>query len=234
MAVPAASEHALADGRLGSLGTILLDWNVTDRVPHRRRSPTPSGFDFTLHMRRLCEALVRDLEELAHIDLDRVAICFSRARKRVPYGIWASLTPLRFAGGALTTRRGRQTWTIQRLYGVDGQEMLYILRFYLPRFFDQSLDEKLNTVIHELWHIGPDFDGDLRRHDGRCYAHGSSQKQYDAQIDRLVRKWLAGGPDPLLYDFLSGSMEALIARHGGLHGLHVARPRLIPMPRAAS
>lgn len=205
-----------------------------DRANNRRRSPTPDGFDFTLHMRRLCRSFVADLTELAHVDLDRVAICFSRARKRVSYGIWASLTPLRFAGGSLTTQRGRQSWTIQRLYGDAGQEMLYILRFYLPRFFDQPLDEKLNTVIHELWHIGPAFDGDLRRHDGRCYAHGASQKQYDAQIEWLLRKWLDRRPDPSLYDFLSGTMEDLIDRHGGLHGHRVARPRLIPLPRAAS
>ncbi|RIK81751.1 MAG: hypothetical protein DCC68_07985 [Planctomycetota bacterium] len=204
-----------------------------DRANDIRRLVLPPGFDFTHHMRRLCSALVRDLDELAHIDVGRVAICFSRARKRVPYGIWASLTPLRFAGGELTTTRGRRTWTIQRLYADDGREMLYILRFYLPRFFDQPLDEKLNTVIHELWHIGPAFDGDLRRHNGRCYAHGASQKQYDAQIDRLLRKWLDARPDPALYEFLSGSMEDLIVRHGGLHGLRVARPRLIPMSRAS-
>ncbi len=205
-----------------------------DRVNNRRRSRLPAGFDFTLHMRRLCRSLVSDLTDLAHVDIDRVAICFSRARKRVAHGIWASLTPLRFAGGSLTTQHGRQTWTIQRLYGDDGQEMLYILRFYLPRFFDQPLDEKLNTVIHELWHIGPEFDGDLRRHGGRCYAHGASQKEYDARIEVLLRKWLDQRPDPSLYDFLSGTMEDLIDRHGGLHGLRVARPRLIPMRRAAS
>jgi hypothetical protein len=204
-----------------------------DRANNRRRTAAPAGFDFTRHMHRLCAALTADLPELSHIDIGRVAICFSRARKRVPYGIWASLTPLRFAGGSLTVTRGRKTWTIQRLYGDDGREMLYILRFYFPRFFDQSLEEKLNTVIHELWHIGPRFDGDLRRHDGRCYAHGTSQKEYDAQIDRLLRKWLDARPDPALYEFLTGSMEDLIARHGGLHGLRVARPRLLPLSQAS-
>jgi predicted metallopeptidase len=185
-------------------------------------------------MRRLAAALSTDLDELSHVDLDRVAICFSRARKRIDYGIWASLTPLRFAGGSLTTQRGRRAWTIQRLYGADGQEMLYILRFYLPRFFDQTLDEKLNTVIHELWHISPAFDGDLRRHGGRCYAHGASQKHYDAQVDGLRRRWLDTRPDADLYGFLAGSMEDLIARHGAICGLRVARPRLIPLALEAS
>ena len=42
------------------------------------------------------------------------------------------------------------------------------MSFYLPRFCDQSLDEKLSTVMHELWHISPAFDGDIRRLPGRC------------------------------------------------------------------
>ena len=89
--------------------------------------------------------------------------------------MFASLTPLRFAGGQRhTLRRGRQ-WTLQRVCE-DGREMLYILNFYLPRFLDLPLDEKLTTVVHELWHIGPRFDGDLRRFGGRCYAHSGSQK----------------------------------------------------------
>ena len=64
--------------------------------------------------------------------------------------------------------------------------MLYILNFYLPRFLDLPFREKLTTMLHELWHIGPKFDGDVRRLGGRCFAHGSSQKQYDAHVEALL------------------------------------------------
>jgi len=101
------------------------------------------GFDFTWHARRLCQDTVTRLPELRHIDVSRVAIGFSQTRKAVRHGLHASLTPLRFAGGRTdTTRRGR-TWRIQRLVDASGAEMLYIVRFYLPRFFELDFQEKL-------------------------------------------------------------------------------------------
>lgn len=203
---------------------------MTDHIATQRRRALPRGFDFTLHMRRLCADFVARLPELAHIDIDRIAICFNQTRKRVSHGVWASLTPLRFAGGTLTTKRGQREWTIQRLYMPDGREMLYILRFYLPRFFDQSFEEKLATVVHELWHVSPTFNGDLRRHEGRCFAHGSSQRKYDEAMHAMVRRWQATGPDPNTFAFLRGSIEDLVHQHGGLHGMRVARPRLIATP----
>src|SRR5438128_9820041 len=84
-------------------------------------------FDFTWHIRRLCEDMVGRLPELAHIDMSRVAVGFCQTRKAVPHGMFASLTPLRFAGGAVTTiRRGRPA-QIERVCDASGREMLYIL-----------------------------------------------------------------------------------------------------------
>jgi len=186
-------------------------------------------FDFTSHMRRLCQDMIGRLPELAHIDLDRVLVCFKQARKRVSHGLFASLTPLRFSGGAATTiRRGRR-FTIQRLVDPAGREMLYVLGFYLPRFMDLDFREKLITIVHELWHISPAFDGDIRRHEGRCYAHTGSQKEYDAHADRLAQRWLSLGPPEELWGFLTGGLEDLLARHGRIVGVKVPRPRLVPL-----
>ena len=186
----------------------------------------PAGFDFTLHIRRLCQDMVARLEELRHIDMGLVAVSFSQARKAADCGMYASLTPLRFAGGERHTVRRGQRWTLQRVYD-GGREMLYILNFYLPRFLDLPLEEKLTTVVHELWHIGPRFDGDLRRFRGRCYAHSGSQQKYDAQAKRLVDRWLALGPPAPLYDFLHLRFRQLSARHGRVHGQRVPTPKLI-------
>ena len=186
----------------------------------------PAGFDFTLHMRRLCEDMVARLEELRHIDIGLVAVSFSQARKAADCGMYASLTPLRFAGGRRhTVRRGRR-WTMQRVEE-GGREMLYVLNFYLPRFLDLPLEEKLTTVVHELWHIGPRFDGDLRRFGGRCYAHSGSQQEYDAHVKRLVDRWLALGPPAPLYDFLRLGFRQLTARHGRVYGRKVPAPKLV-------
>ena len=144
------------------------------------------GFDFTANMRHVVQAMVDRLAELSHIDLERVAFSFGQARKRTRHGIYASLTPMRFRDGKLTTQRRGEPYTVQRLYNKSGQEMLYILTFYLPRFMDVDLNEKLVTILHELWHISPHFDGDLRRHPGRCYVHSHSQAEYDAKMQVLA------------------------------------------------
>jgi predicted metallopeptidase len=161
--------------------------------------------------------------------MSRVAIGFRQTRNRTNHGMHACLTGLRFADGREhTVRRGRK-WTIQKLCDPSGREMLYILEFYLPRFLDQPFNEKLATIVHELWHVSPHFNGDVRRHKGRCYVHGSSQKAYDAQVRRLVRQWLAADPDPALYAFLKENFQSLRRRHGRVHGLRISAPKLIPL-----
>src|SRR4030095_10646232 len=115
----------------------------------------------TLRMRLLCADIVVRTPELSHIDLSRVALSFSQTRRGVSWGMYASLTPLRFQGGALTTRRRGRLYQVQRLIDGSGREMLYLLSFYLPRFMNLDFREKLITVFHELWHISPEFDGDL-------------------------------------------------------------------------
>ena len=190
-------------------------------------------FDFTLHIRRLCDDMVERLEDLAHIDMSRVAVTFCQARKAVPHGMFASLTPLRFAGGAPTTIRRGRPHAIQKVHDATGREMLYILSCYLPRFQNLDFREKLITVLHELWHISPEFNGDIRRHAGRYHAHTHSQCEYDEQMGRLADRWLAGGPAESLYSFLRDDFQQLTTRHGGIVGLRIRRPRLVPLPIGA-
>lgn len=191
------------------------------------RPQAAPSFDITEHTRRLCADMVCRLPELGHIDVKRVAFSFRQTRKSVPYGIQASLTPLRFAGGSRYTKRRGRTWTVEQVHDMHGREMLYVLNLYLPRFMNHPLREKLVTLVHELWHISPAFDGDLRRHPGRCYAHSHSQKEYDAAMGVLVDRWLATGPDESLYGFLSCDFRELARRHGGVCGLRIPAPKLV-------
>jgi predicted metallopeptidase len=194
-----------------------------------RRHPPHVGFNFTLHARRLCEDMAARLDQLRHVDMSRVAVSFSQTRRAGSLGMFASLTPMRFAGGKLDACRRKRNWRIQRLFDPDGREMLYILTFYLPRFLDLPFHEKLTTVLHELWHVGPAFDGDIRRLGRRCYAHGHSQKQYDARVRVLLERWLALDPPEELYGFLRLSFRELTARHGRVFGQKVPMPKLIPI-----
>ena len=192
-------------------------------------SGTPTaGFDFSLHVRRLCRDVAARSEDLGHLDVDRIAVTFSQARKRVLHGLQATLTPMRFDGGSRYTRRGNRRWTIERVFDDRGVEVLYLLNFYLPRYLDLDFREKLVTLFHELWHISPDFNGDLRRFPGRCYAHGHSQRAFDEKASRLADAYLASGAPQHCYQFLSNDFRTLKRKHGEVFGTRYRAPNLIP------
>ncbi|WP_391483966.1 hypothetical protein [Aeoliella mucimassa] len=164
--------------------------------------------------------------------MQRVAVGFCQARKRVPHGLQASLTPLRFEGGARTKVTRGRLYTCETILDASGREYLYLLQFYLPRFLDHSLGEKLTTVVHELWHISEEFDGDLRRHDGRCYVHGPSQREFDRTAARLAGEWLASDPPSELYAFLRYNFKELLSQYGQVFGERYPAPKLIPAKSA--
>jgi hypothetical protein len=186
------------------------------------------GFDFTAAMRVVCADMAARLPQLRHVAMDRVAVGVRPARRRAPHGVYATLTPLRFPGGASQELRRARRYRIEGPLDGEGREFLYLVSFYLPRFLDLPLEEKLSTIVHELWHIGPAFDGDLRRHEGRCYAHGPSQRHYDAAMDRLAQAWLAADPPAHLYEFLARGYDELHAEHGGIRGERWPTPRIVP------
>jgi len=201
------------------------------RVPHVIDSPEP--FDFSAAMARLCSDVAGRCEALRHVEMPRVLVTFTPSRNRSRYGLQARVTPLRFRHGALTRRHGPVEYQVQRFF-VDGREMLYLLTFCLPRFLDQSFDEKLVTVFHELYHMNPEFDGDLRRHPGRYAVHSHSKERYDSRMADLAKEYVADHPEPALYEFLRAGYRELWDRHGGIVGTVVPRPKLLPVGWATS
>ena len=184
-------------------------------------------------MQRLCEDICTRSPRMRHIDMSKVAVSFNQTRKRVRHGMWASLTPMRFENGARETVRGGRRYTAQRLLDKNGEEMKYILSFYLPRFMQLSFSDKMITVFHELWHISPDFNGDIRRHPGRCYAHTESEKEYDAQMEVYFHEWLQLGPPTELHVWLKKKFADLERAHGCVYGTRIRHPKLIPLDRKA-
>lgn len=199
-----------------------------------RHSPRPllstgaaSGFNFTQQMRWVCEDMVARLPQLAHIDMCFVAVSFCQTRKAVDHGLQATLTPMRFEGGSRELVKGRQRWQVQQIRDQQGREMLYLLSFYLPRFQNQPFHEKLVTILHELWHISPYFNGDLRRLPGRCYVHSESEKAYDNAMAVLADDWLSRNPSPTIYGFLKMPFAELQKHYGSIQGLQISPPKLI-------
>jgi len=108
----------------------------------------------------------------------------------------------------------------------QGVEMLYIVYFLVPRFLNLSLREKLITIFHELYHISPEFNGDIRRFSGKNYAHGSSRKRYNVLMEKFVDEYLQKLEDDGLTGFLEGDMTSIRARHKAIVGRRLAAPRV--------
>ena len=204
----------------------------TEAPPWVDSGPAGEPFDFCGHVRRLCADIAARCEELRHVRADRVLFAVTQARNGRAHGLQARVTPLRFHGGALYRRHRGSRYQVQRLF-VHGREMLYLMTFCLPRFLNQAFDDKIVTLFHELFHIGPRFDGDLRRHAGRYAVHSSSQHRYDEHMAALARAYLAADPDPNLHAFLRLNFAQLKHRHGCVVGTVVPRPKLVPVTEDA-
>lgn len=183
-------------------------------------------------MGRLCVDLCARLSEFRHVRMEEIAVTFAQTRSRVPHGLQAKLTPLRFEQGSLVMQRYGREWTVPRLFRGE-RELLYILTFYLPRFLEHSFREKMITVVHELYHISPEFNGDIRRLDGRYHVHSHSQKEYDLLMADLAEKYLRLNPPRELFEFLQCDFKTLQQRFGGVVGIKVPIPKLIPLPKSA-
>jgi len=203
---------------------------MAGRLPIPSRSPSPAALpdlDLTARMRRLCDHICGSLEELRHIDMRRVALRVCQTRRRGPYGVQATMTPLRFRDGATSTVRRNREWVIRPLpVDADGKPALYLFSLYVPRFLDLPAAEKLAVAIHELWHISPTFDGDLRRFPGRYHAHGSRCDKYHDEMRDMTRRWRATQPETPHFDFLEGDFKSLRQRYGRILGMRLPTPRL--------
>ncbi|MDD2337189.1 MAG: putative metallopeptidase [Geobacteraceae bacterium] len=187
----------------------------------------------TLNLTSALEELVADIvfqvSDFSHVDPTRVLICVSSTRGGGVHGTFAKIHPLRFPGGSRTREVKRErrvfTCTMPTVTHRD-HEILYIIYFLVPRFLNLTLREKLTTVFHELYHISPDFDGDIRRFPGRNFAHGSSRKRYNKCMESLVEGYLQEKKCLDAFDFLAGDMDALRARYQTIVGRKYPTPKI--------
>jgi predicted metallopeptidase len=149
-----------------------------------RRAERPNA---TLLCRRVVADMVRALPELSHIRPSGILFIAGEARR----GSRATIRPLGGPGRARVTIKGRRA-----LYCVT-------LR---PKFFRASTPEqRVATLLHELLHIGPKFDGRLdpdRRHSRL------GQGRFEALLRPLLKRYLADG-DPSLIGGLAHHGEVL-------------------------
>ncbi len=131
------------------------------------------------------------------------------------------------------TRRSEWFVTKSPVVRVGRTSIKYLISFVLPRFCDQSLDRsrkmdlyssaaplwvaKLDTIVHELYHIDPEESGIRRvaRSDGSDSPRSHGPLFYE-EVAAMVRSYLESGPDPSLLDFLRQDFDGLTTRHGGV------------------
>src|SRR6266478_5262769 len=136
-----------------------------------RRAARPNA---TLLCRRLAADMARKLSELSHIQPARILFVAGEARR----GSRATIKPLAGTRVLLNGKRARYCITLR------------------PKFFRASTPEqRVATLLHELLHISPRFDGRLdpeRRH-----SH-LGQERFEGLLRPLLKRHLAGGDATLI------------------------------------
>ena len=181
-------------------------------------------FDFSDAMERLICHIRATCPEFAHVDLDRMVVACMQARSPGAHGVFASVQPLKFEGGSETTVRRGRTYAMPEMTQ-EGRQILYIIYFALPRFMNMKFEAKLATVFHELYHISPQFNGDIRRFKGKYYAHGKSRKAYNELVGKMAREYLAMPGADEHTEFLRSNFKTLDKQSGGVTGLRIRSPR---------
>ena len=145
------------------------------------------------------------LPELSHVRLPQIQLVASSCRSRRNSGVLAYVLPLKFSGGRPVEIivRGNRTYhyAIIPTFLPGGAELLYSVHFLMPRFLNLSPEEKIATIIHELYHIHPDFNGDLRRFPGGR-LHGPTQRQYHEKVAGLTQRYRKAAPSILNLELL--------------------------------
>ena len=189
--------------------------------------------NLTGELERLVADITGRVDEFRHVDPSRVMVCVATTRGKGVHGTYAKIHPLRFENGSRTTLIKRRRNTVRceiTPVARQGVEMLYVIYVLVPRFLNLPLREKLITLFHELYHVSPAFDGDIRRFPGKNYAHGSSRKKYNERMAHMVDLYLEHPEHASGVSFLEGDLTAIRSRYGSLVGRRMAAPKLRIVP----
>lgn len=176
-----------------------------------------TGFDFTGNMTLLVDDIVKTHPAFGHIKPENILVAISPSNGS-RNGVVAKLRPMRFEGG-LKTRVHRGFEYSAPEVNINGNRILYVVYFHLPRFLNHGeYKNKIATVLHELYHISPLFNGDIRRFSGKNYAHGNSRTEYDGLIEVFTDEYINSTQHPELGQFLKYRYSELKRKHGAIFG----------------
>lgn len=224
--------------------------------------------NYTDRVRLLMEDIVCRVPALSFIDM-RDVLVFARLGRTSAHGAYATCHSLTVPDsepayyfwrdrrtGSLTRR---SEWFVMRSpqVRIGSARVNYLISLTLPRFADQTLKgsrkeevykdydgwvAKLDTIVHELYHIDPADTGIRKsvRGDGRP-ADVTHTAQFFRDVANMAQEYLRSRPDPAVYEFLRHNFNDLAQRHGTIVGTTFRtypsfpqryRMRLTDQPRA--
>ncbi len=201
--------------------------------------------NYTERLQRLMQDVVSRTPALACIDLNAVVVfgrvgrpdadgpfatchCLTLPETEPGYYFWKDRET-----GELTRR---SEWFVTKTpeVHVGGQRINYLISFALPRFCNQTLDRswkaelydgprayepwvaKLDTIVHELYHIDPAAGIRQFAHADGTRATRTHAPQFYEDVAAMTRAYLATDPDPALSEFLRWDFDQLQVRYGGV------------------
>jgi hypothetical protein len=201
--------------------------------------------NYTERLSLLMQDIVARVPMLSFIDMSKVLV-FARAGRTQAEGAYATCHCVclpasepgyyfwRDRSTGKLTRRSEWFVTKSPAITIGRNQIDYMVSFALPRYCDQMLSRtrkrvhyagkpnwiaKLDTIVHELYHIDPSGPGIRRmeKEDG-TYAANCHGDRFFEDVVAMVNAYLATKPDPTAYDFLQYSFDELTSRYGGVAG----------------
>jgi len=159
--------------------------------PERYRCRVASRPQMTLAVKRLIRDMVARLPELSHVKPSRVLVVAGEARR-------ASRATIRPAHFGETRARGGHGGRRKPLIRIGGRKILYVITLRPLWFRASTPEQRVATVLHELWHASERFDGTLHR--GRVHSRLPRQR-FERRIRALRDRYLAEAQDDVLAPF---------------------------------
>ncbi len=135
--------------------------------------------DVTQMLKEIIFVITERYDSFRHINVENILITLATnratSRRSLTFG---KCVPLKFEGGERTRIYKNRKIAVPTVV-IKDKIILYMIVFYKPHFFDLPLEYKIKVIFHELYHISPLFNGDIRRFGTRKSAHGFSREKYD-------------------------------------------------------
>lgn len=200
--------------------------------------------NYTERISLLMQDIVLRTPRLSFIDLKEVLVfgrfgrsdaegayatchCLTLPESEPGYYFWRDRTT------GTVTRRSEWFVTKSPEVRIGATRVKYLISFVLPRFCDQTLQRsrkadlyasetpgwiaKLDTLVHELYHIDPEETGIRRveRADG-THSRLTHGPLFYEEVAEMVEGYLAAQPEPGLLEFLKHDFRSLEATYGGV------------------